>query len=102
MKVKEGVTLAGLKIEMRPVLICADKIWKENGQELVITEALGGVHSPGSLHPYGYALDKRTRYFKKEGQVEKVAQKLRDHLGSKYDVIVHSTHIHVEYDAVKR
>ena len=29
----------------------------------MITETLGGEHSAGSLHYYGYAVDLRIRYF---------------------------------------
>lgn len=101
MKTKPGVIIAGLKIEMRKVLMVADKIWKEHGQELVITSGLDGVHSPGSLHPYGYALDLRSRYFVK-ARCPLVVVDLKEQLGNDYDVIVHSTHIHVEYDAILR
>ena len=97
MKIKEGVNLAGIQIEMRPVLIAAEKLWKDNGQELVITAALDGMHSAGSLHYYGYAVDLRTRYFE-QSVVHEIAAKLRDTLGEDYDVIAHQTHMHVEYD----
>lgn len=99
MKTKIGVKLSDLKIEMRPVLVAADKIWKKHGKELVITCTGGGVHSPGSLHPYGYAVDKRIRYFTTEVKLN-VARELREALGKDYDVIVHKTHIHVEYQKV--
>ena len=65
MKLKNGVIISGLRIEMRPVLIEAEKIWKENGDELVVTAGLDGVHSSASLHYYGYALDLRIRNFDK-------------------------------------
>lgn len=100
MKLKTGVTIAGLKIEMRRVLIKAEAIWKENGDELVITAGLDGLHSAGSLHYYGYALDLRIRNFNKS-IVPGVATKLKNMLGSDYDVILHKTHIHVEYDKAK-
>lgn len=95
MKCKKGVTLYGLQLSMRKVLICADTIWRHTGRELVITETVGGVHSPGSLHPYGYAVDLRTRYFT-QLQKKGVVKKLRELLPSNYRVIEHPTHIHVE------
>ncbi len=98
MKIKDGVVMAGLKIEIRPVLIAANQIWKEHGQKLVITAALDGTHSAGSLHYYGYAVDLRTRYFSGLRESKLVAQELRDKLSNDYDVVVHSSHIHVEYD----
>ena len=97
MKIKSGVHMPGLQIEMRQALIIADAVWRHHGQELVVTAALDGAHSAGSLHYYGYALDLRTRYFGKE-QAKVVASGLREGLGSDYDVVFHQSHIHVEYD----
>jgi len=101
MKVKAGVKLAGLKLEMRKVLYYADKIWENQDEELVVTSTTDGVHSAGSYHPYGYAVDLRTRYFTK-GQLTYVAEKLQQALeaiSSKYVVVVEATHIHVQYNA---
>lgn len=94
---KEGVILAGLNIKMRKVLIEAEHIWKKYGQELVVTSGLDGTHSAGSLHYYGRALDFRTRYFTNE-ICNQVANELKANLPNDYDVVLHSTHIHVEYD----
>jgi len=99
MKAKRGVTLAGLKLPMRLVLIEADWVWKLYGVELVITSTLDGVHTPASLHPFGYAVDLRTRYFDKDLH-KGIASQLQSILGKDYDVILHKTHIHVEYDRV--
>jgi len=100
MKLKNGVIISGLRIEMRPVLIEAEKIWKENGDELVVTAGLDGVHSAGSLHYYGYAVDLRIRNFDKNS-IPGIAARLKSSLSSDYDVILHNTHIHVEYDKAK-
>jgi aromatic ring-cleaving dioxygenase len=43
------------------------------------------------------AIDCRTNYFA-QGEAEKVAEKLRNRLGVCFDVILHDTHIHIEYD----
>jgi len=100
MKIKEGASIQGLDIRMRPALIVADRIWKELGQELVVTSGLDGEHSAGSLHYYGRAVDFRTRYFN-EREVADAKLFLSRALGPDFDVILHSTHIHVEYDPVK-
>jgi len=100
MKIKKGAILAGLKIQMRKVLIAANMVWKKYGEELVVTEGLGGEHSAGSLHYYGFAVDLRTRYFIQNIHDE-IARELRRQLDSDYDVIVHKTHIHAEYDRAK-
>lgn len=97
MQLKKGVILAGLDIRMRPALVAAEAIWAAEGQELVVTAGLEGTHSAGSLHYYGLALDFRTRYFDEETKLS-VLDRLKTELGSSFDVILHSTHIHVEYD----
>ena len=97
MQLKQGVILCGLDIRMRRVLIAADRIWHSLGQELVVTSGLDGVHSAGSLHYYGLALDFRTRYFSPD-EAEAAAAVLQETLGEKFDVVLHSTHIHVELD----
>lgn len=97
MEIKNGVVLAGLDIKMRPVLIAAEQIWEANRHELVVTGGLEGVHSAGSLHYYGLALDLRHRYFSDDIK-EWVAEELQRLIGSNYDVVIERTHIHVEYD----
>jgi hypothetical protein len=101
-KIKDGATLQGLKLRMRPVLQAAERIWRNNGQELVVTSGTDGTHSAGSLHYYGYALDFRTRYFEEQDRY-KVFKELSDDLRIKnrdYCVIWHPTHIHVEYRGI--
>lgn len=100
MKIKEGVVLAGLSVKMRPVFLKAERLWKDYGQELVITEGTGGLHSVGSLHYYGYAVDLRNRNFTEKDK-KKIVVELKTQLGTGYDVILHRTHIHVEYDNAK-
>lgn len=97
MILKKDVTLIGLQLPMRLVLKVANQIWDRHGQELTITAALEDGHSPTSFHPFGYALDFRTRYFT-ESEKRKVYDLLKYRLPSSYDVVWHSTHIHVEYD----
>jgi len=97
MKIKSGAVLAGLSIKMRPALIAMDRIWKNHGQELVITAGLDGTHSAGSLHYYGLAVDARTRYFDKQTQM-KIKKELDDELGLNYDVVIEASHLHLEFD----
>ena len=98
MKVKDdSVNIWGLQKEMQPVLKWADVLWKEYDEELVITSARDGIHSAGSLHYYGLAVDMRTRYFEPY-EIEEIATELRNTLGPDYDIIVHKTHLHAEYD----
>jgi hypothetical protein len=99
MLIKDGVILAGLDIVMRPVLVAAEIIWIDNGRAegVTITSALDGVHSAGSLHYYGRAVDLRIRYFDAMTK-KRVYDNLKWTLDScLYDVVLHATHIHVEY-----
>ena len=102
MKKKPDVQLAGLQLPMRKVLIEADRVWAAHGQELVITSGLDGCHSPGSLHPMGYAVDLRLRYFTSRTKQTEVCNELRLALSTDYQVIQHRTHAHVEFDAILR
>lgn len=97
MKIKAGANIQNIDVRMRPVLIAAERIWKEHGQELVVTCGLDGTHSAGSLHYYGRALDFRTHYFDIYVSQE-IVNELRAALGSDYDVVLESDHIHVEFD----
>ena len=96
MKIKEGASLQGLNVTMRPVLIEAERIWKHYGQELVVTCGTDGEHSAGSMHYYGYALDFRTRDFTSI-QKDTAHANLMSKLGLAYDVVLHKTHMHIEY-----
>lgn len=99
MEVKDGVDLSGLKYPMIEALIAAEFIWIVHGHRpegVTVTSALDGDHKDGSLHYIGYALDFRSRYFS-VAEAERIAVILSSDLGSDYDVVVESTHIHCEY-----
>jgi len=104
MIIKEGASIQGLHISMREVLIHAEILWKLNGRPKGVTITSGTedvAHSPGSYHPYGLALDFRTRYFD-DKLASKVANALRDVLPPGFDVILESDHIHVENDRLAK
>lgn len=99
MKVKKGVHLRGLEIEMRPVIIEAAQVWENQGEELVITSTCEGIHSPGSLHYFGWAVDLRTRYFDQKQKlcVKNQLENRLHKIDKNYRVILHDSHIHVEW-----
>lgn len=107
MKVKRGVLLVGLDLKMRPVMRFANEIWIVHHHECVITSGTEVfnrrgkfIHSVNSLHPFGLALDLRTRYFDRY-EINSVADELKEQLrliSPAYQVIVEDDHIHVEYD----
>lgn len=90
--------MAGLKPQMRIVLITANRLYKElfNAQ-LVVTSALDGIHSAGSAHYFGYALDFRTYNLgtMKQTKAKRIADELQHRLGGRYYVLLESNHIHV-------
>lgn len=109
----DSVKLDGLQPIMRHAMKWADIVWRDLGQECVITagaEAVKNdgsnelVHSAGSLHYSGLALDFRTRYFDDEGDeaanlLDFELQIINDTLDSgRFEVIQHKTHIHVEFE----
>ena len=100
MKVKDNsVLLVGLKREIVKALPYIEKIYNAEGESLILTCGLNGVHSAGSLHYSGYAVDIRTRMFS-EQQKRSVYRKIKEVLGIAYDVILHDSHIHVEFDLI--
>lgn len=98
MKIKDGVTLQGLNINMRRAIMAADKVYKGHGEVLTITSTTEGQHSSWSLHPFGLAFDCRTRDLHNDIAAS-IAKELKQELGSwGFDVILEADHIHIEYD----
>lgn len=92
LKIKDGVTPHNLNIAAELANIA-----EENGLLLVITSGTDGTHMKTSKHYLGDALDVRTSNLTNE-QIQMVKLNLMGKLGSDYDVIRESDHIHVEYD----
>ena len=100
MILKEGVDILGIKPETLMAVMIADSVWTKHGQELVLTSVTDSVHSKYSRHNFGMAFDCRTRYFNEDEKVD-VLMELREALGKHFNVIVHSTHIHVAYKPMR-
>ena len=100
MERSNNVQLAGLHESFRRALPAIKKVYAEFGLVMVITSGLDGLHSAGSVHYYGKAVDLRSRDL--EGvqlpseTKDKIAAKLRAVLGCCFDVVVEKDHIHVE------
>ena len=70
---------------------------KVAGRQAIVTSVEDGTHSKTSLHYEGRAIDLRTRDLE-AGVIHDYASELRGALGPGWDVIVESTHIHIEWD----
>lgn len=96
LKIKKGVNITGIKPEMNIAIIAAMQFCTDIEKDCVITCALDGQHMKSSLHYVGYAVDFRIRHMNKtERKMFKVAMK--DALVDNFDVILESSHLHVEY-----
>ena len=96
MILKSGVRVLGMRPELILALIVAETVFNEEDVELVITSAIDGKHSRGSLHYVGAAVDLRTRQLSKEAVI-RVQNRLAASLGLDYDVVLEKTHLHVEF-----
>jgi hypothetical protein len=101
LKLKHGASLENVSWRMFWAAIVLDGIYRDVGQEAIITSGGDGKHSRTSKH-YAEnnlsgmieALDFRTWHV----DAEEIAAKARKKLGPDYDVVVEATHLHVEYD----
>lgn len=96
MRLKEGVRVYGLRPEMVIALLAAYEVFHNLDADVVITSAIDGTHSRGSLHYCGQAIDLRIRHMKAD-EPQMAAVALRKSLGNDYDVVLESDHIHVEF-----
>lgn len=103
MRLKEGVNPFGIRPELMMALLVADEVWKDFGENLVVTSINDSKHSDTSLHYAGQAADLRTRHWSPLVASD-AASKLREYLGGNpdYDVIVEKTHIHLEYQPKRK
>jgi hypothetical protein len=98
MKIKPGANIYGLHPMMQVANAIAAVIYREHGQELVITSGNDSKHSANSLHYKSRACDYRTFYFTSKAEAQLVAKQISVALGHDYDVVCEMDHIHCEYD----
>ncbi len=106
MKIKDGVSLAGLVPQMVLAAVIVRDAYAARDPlcSCTITSANDGTHGVDSLHSRDglcRALDFRTHDY--HGDVEKLGQDIRDALGADFDVVIEdlnhaNEHIHVEWD----
>lgn len=66
-------------------------------KEIIITAILDGKHMIGSKHYDGNAFDMRIWIYT-QAELNQLISNLKDNLGRDYDIILHETHLHIEYD----
>jgi len=98
MKKKDGVKLFLLEPCMRPALVICERVFKKYGLDFVITETVGGIHSAGSLHYYGLAIDVRNYWWNPfaKDKIKRIVKELRLAFKGYYDVVEEKNHIHIE------
>tara|TARA_S200002703_G_scaffold160053_1_gene176366 strand:- start:8154 stop:8492 length:339 start_codon:yes stop_codon:yes gene_type:complete len=102
MRLKEGVRLTGLSVELLVGIIIVDDIFRQDGKELVLTSISDGKHSFKSLHYSGNAVDIRIWDLTKS-EAYKITVKANLLLGDDFDIVLELTddgelsHIHMEY-----
>lgn len=93
---KPGTVLSN-QPEMEYARRVVARIWQARGYSLTVTSGYDGAHQAQSKHYQGLAEDYRTRDVRPEDLPSMVAA-VRATLGSDYDVVLESDHLHVEYD----
>lgn len=94
-RLKDDVRVRGLSNEILLAIIIAQAVYSDTEHVMVITSLTDGDHMAGSLHHCGDAVDLR---LPTNSAHTVMASRLRDALGSSYDVVLEKDHIHVEYD----
>ena len=88
--------------EVAPVIfdaiVIAHGVYRGMGKDdLTVTSLRDGEHMVGSLHYQGLAVDVRIWDFTTD-ELPELCTQLRAALGPNYDVVLHRSHIHIEYD----
>jgi len=96
---KSGVDCTDIIPLMFNAMVETHTVFRNNGQDnLIVTALRDGKHKVGSKHYQGRAFDCRTRNVDDADVLLRIVKEVRATLGSDFDVILHKTHLHVEYD----
>lgn len=102
---KRGVDVSGITKEcIAGMCVAAKAHISATGRIMVVTSVCDGKHMKGSKHYGGNAFDVRTWIDYNSGvqmspdTKHDIAVRLVKVLGKDWDVVIESTHIHIEYD----
>jgi hypothetical protein len=101
LSVKDGVKVGGIQPETILALIVVQSLFHEMRIPCVLTSAEdSSEHMPSSYHYKGLAVDIRlpSKYLDTPGIDDVIVNSIHNSLGKEYDVVLESTHIHIEYD----
>lgn len=99
--VKAGVKLAGTQPEILLALMVIHSIMDSLHLPCIVTSGHDtNLHKSNSLHYKGLALDIRlpSFYNPSPNLDSSVVESIKNALGSEYDVVLETNHIHVEFD----
>ncbi len=94
-----SVQARSLSPQLLLAVVVADGVLAEHGVQTVITSLNDGTHGDTSLHYAGCAVDLRTHGLKDPAAV---VQEIKRRLNIDWDVLLESTHIHIEYQPRRR
>lgn len=102
MRIKSGPRAARLTgtMAVAAMMVIVNEVYKNFGDEAVVTSGMDGKHSTGSLHYSGSALDFRTRELLPKTQ-KKLRDEIKSRLGDDFDVVLEGNHLHVEWQPKK-
>lgn len=112
---KDGVILfIGPSPEIARARDIIEDVYREHGVTLTVTSGADGKHGHGSKHNVprrsevplqGYfdAMDFRTRDIQATGvDLKALRKEIADRVGSTYDVVLESDHLHVEFESRRK
>ena len=103
LRIKDNtVSLSNLQPQMIIALQVAEGVFSQYEKDCIITSANDGKHSQRSLHYAGAAIDLRTRHLASQEQAKDIASAIQGALNQDFDVVLESTHIHIEYQPKRR
>lgn len=95
--IKDTVISTHPSLHLLDGLFVACTYYTQRGYHFFWTSGEDSQHKPGSLHPSGNAADLRIWHIPKT-ELQRFTLGLAMVLGSQYDVVLESDHIHIEYD----
>jgi hypothetical protein len=95
---KSGVRVLDVQPQVFEIIKTCAEVYFSFGNSLVVTSVSDGKHRSDSLHYKGRAVDVRISNLGSRTLAETITGRLKNRLGSRFDVVLETDHIHIEYD----